>query len=682
MLRHRLAVLGAVVFIGFLVSSYIGSLVSFVCFAVCGAAALIILLMHKNRPAVLVLTGMTAAFLIYGAYSAVFIEPVSALYGTVRDISAEVLSVSSPDNDTVRVTCSGTAEGIPLRFTLFCPDIGISEGDTVAVSVKLSEPQTYAAYSGDFNYAHGIFVRASLMNMEVTGKREGISVGAVLREYSAYLRETVREHLPGEEGALMLAMCFGDKSRMTAELSDAVLRSGLSHMTAVSGMHISLMVTVLMSLLSLAGAGKFRVLRFCAAAVLAAVFMVFFDFSASVCRSGIMLIAGYGSVLFRRGHSPADALGAAALVILLTEPCACRDAGLILSVCGTLGAVSLAPKLETLIFRGGKVPKIAGSLIVAVCASWCTLPVSAVAFGKLSPVSALSSLAVYPMFFGVMTFALCIAFSGGLLAKAVLLPSGLLLKAMWAVMRFFAGSRYSAVSLEGEWLTPFLIVSAVFIALTAVLAARSRRRGHYGAAAAVLCAAALSGLVTAQKVHDSRITRIRIYSDGKDCLATVSDRYGVSAYCTAVNGKLSSAAYSMLSDLGEQNYILLCVMEEKKRGALRSESFDEVKALEKRYLDNTEKIYDVCGAYTAEVYEDAVILDIGGMSVSISDAAAADVYGGHDIGIYSGYKKSADCNINGITVMCDKRYSEAAYNACFTDIELLISEDGKVQVRS
>ncbi len=681
MTHYRLAVLGAVVFSCFLISSYIGSLASVLCFAICGAAALTIRFTLKNKPAVFFLTGMTAAFLIYGAYSAVFIDPVEKLYGSQQDVTAKVLSVSAPDNDTVRMTCSGSAGGVPLKFTLFCADTGIETGDTISTCIKLSKPQASASWNGDYDYSHGVFVRASATDIVVTEKHSGFSLTSALTAYSAYLRDLVREHLPGEEGDLMLAVCFGDKSRMSAELSDAVLRSGLSHMTAVSGMHISLIVTAVMSLLSLAGAGRMRVVRFCAATALSLVFMVFFNMTASVCRSGIMLIACYGSVLLRRGSSPVNALGAATLLILLTEPCACRDMGLMLSVCGTLGAVSLAPKLGELLRRRWELPGWADTVLVCVCASYCTLPVSALAFGKLSPVSVVSSLAVYPLFFGIMTTALIIMFSGGLLAPAILLPAGVLLKAMIAIMRALAGFRYSCVSISGDWLIPFIAVSAVFIALTAAVTSGSDKRLNYRTAAAVFFAAALTGLVTAQKVHDNGLTRIFVYSDGKDCLAAVANDRGVSAYCTAVTKKLSSAAYSLLTDLGAQRYDLLCVMDEKKRSAVSSKAFDSINALEKRYLDNTEKVYDVCGRYTAEVYEDMVLLDIGGVSVSISDAAAAEVYGGHDIGIYSGYKKSANCDINGVTVMCDKRYTDAAHNAYLTETVLLISPDGRVMIK-
>ncbi len=681
-MHHKTAILGALIFSGFFISSYIGSFAALVCFGVLGACAIAIYLINRKRAAVFVLTGLAAAFLIYGTYSAVFIEPALRLCGTTRTMTAKVLSVGIPDNDTVSVTAEGYADGTPLKISFYCPDIGVRAGDTIELDVKLTEPLKTANYSGDYNYSRGIFVRAYQENVTVTAEASGLNLTALLAEYSEYLRDAVRTELPGEEGALILAMCFGDKSLLGAELSDAVARSGLSHMTAVSGMHISLIVTAIISLLDTAGMKKRRIAKFTAVVLLSAVFMVFFSMTASVRRSGIMLVIYYGSLLFRRKPSPADSLGAAVMLILLAEPCACRDAGLMLSVCGTLGAVLAAPKLSSFVRARVALPFKTDLPFVCICSSYCTLPLSALIFGRISLVSVISSLAVYPMFLCTMILVLAAAFTGGLLTPALMLPAGALVKAMIAVIRFFAGMRFACIPVSGDWLVPFLILSVIFITSVVLLSFLSRRKTRAPAVSAVLCACTIAGLLTAQRVADSGVTRVRVWSDGKNGLVTVANDTGVSAFATDINRKLSSAVYEMLTDSGAVRYDLLCVLTEKKHSAVYSEAFESVSALARRYLDNSENIYDVGGNYTVEVYEDAVLADINGVKLLITDAACAPTYGGCDIAIYSRYKKAADVNINGITVLCDKRYADSPYNAYFRDIEIRIDREGNVLVKT
>lgn len=395
-----------------------------------------------------------------------------------------------------------------------------------------------------------------------------------------------------------------------------------------------------------------------------------------------MLMIYYGAAAFGRRSSPLDSLGAAVILILLNEPCACRDTGLMLSVCGTLGAGALAPRVTEYLRGRFRLPKLTETVTVCVCASLCTLPASAVAFGKISLVSVPASIAVYPFFFAAVTAALAAAFTGGLLGHALLLPAGAMLRVMIAIIRFFASGRFSCIAIDSDIILPFIAATAVFGAATLFIALHIRHKLRLAAAAAVICLCALAGTVTARKVSDSDLTKVNVYSDGRNYLVSVENSAGISAFSSEVNRKLSNAAVEALSERGAHSFDLLCVLAEKKHSSVYSRTFDSIAATEKRYLENTEKKYDISGRYTATVYEDAVRLDINGVTVLLCDAASAPVYGSHDIAVYSGYKKSVNTDINGITIYCDKRFSDAANNAYFTCVRLLISPSGQCAVRT
>ena len=682
MTHHKVGVLGAVIFTGFYVSSYIGVTASLVCFAVTGIASLIAGLISGRKNAVFVLAGLAAAFLFYGTFSAFRIDPVKELYGKTCEVTATVKSVSAPENDTTSVTAEGTADGIPVRFSFYSPDIGTETGDTIKGVVKFSAPRITANYNGNYDYSRGIFVRGTAKYMNVVSKCSGFSLAGALSDYSVYLRSLVRENLSGEEGGLMLAMCFGDKSCLETDISDAVTRSGLAHMTAVSGMHISLIVTSVIALLDAIGLKRRRIVKFAAAAVLSLIFILFFGFSASVCRSAIMLVIYYGSLVFSRKSSPLDSLGAAVLLILFAEPCACRDAGLMLSASGTFGAGYCAPKLSEYLRGRFRLPKAADFVFVCLCASYCTLPLSAVIFGKVSLVSVISSVAVYPMFFGVMIIALLTAFSGGLLAPLLLLPAGLLLKAMIAVIRFLAGFRYSCISLDGDWLVPFFAASAVFIAVSVYISIKLRKRVQITAAAAVICLCALAGAVTAQKVSELGTTKITVFSDGKEYLVSVANDTGISAYSSEINSRLSTAAYNALSSRSATSFDLLCVLAAPKHRSVYSRSFDRLDAAEKHFPDSPGSEYDIGGKYTADVNENEVTLKINGLKIVLADISTASLHTDADIAVFRGYKKSADYGNAGAVVLCDKRYLDVtdAYNAYYRETEILILPDGRYTI--
>lgn len=681
MIRNRSAVTGAVFFTAFILSSYLGSGAAFAV-SLCFGASAAVMCIRKRMAAAFVCAAAFAAFMIYGIYSFIFIEPVSRLFGNTYDVSAKIISVGSPENDTVYVTARCEADGIPLNISFYCADTGIEADDTADISVRFSEPYASASYNSDHSYSRGIFTRAYASGVTVTGK--GSAAASPIPRYSTYLREKVREYLSGDECGLLLAMCFGDRSLLSAEMSDAVLRSGLSHMAAVSGMHISLIVVTAVSFIGSFSKRRSHILRFTAAVILCAVFVIFFDAKPSVCRSAFMLIIHYGASLFRRGRSTLNALGAAVLLILLAEPCACRDPGLMLSVCGTFGAGVLAPRCrKRLSDRLGTLPRTAESIVVCICASVCTVPLSSLFFGGISLVSVFSSVIIYPFFMAAMTLALMTAVTGGIAAGILIPAAGTVFRGGAAVIRFFAGLPYSYISADETVMTAFVSATAVFAAAAVPLSFRVRKGHLIRAAAVVICVCVLASMLTADKLYRSDITEIEVYSDGSDFLVTVSDEAGISAFASDINKRLSSQAYSTLAAHGRQRFALLCLITEKKRSAVYSDAFASVSALEKRFPGNFENAYDISGRYTAEVYEDAVCLDINGVNIVLCDISAAPVYGSRDIAVYSGYKRSEEYDINGITVLCDKRYPEPedAVNAYFQKTVILIDSSGKCLLR-
>lgn len=678
--RCKLAVIGSLTFAAFFISSYTGNIAAFAASGIFAVCTLISKLINNNKT-LLASAALTASFLFFGIYDTVFIQPCTVLYGNTYTMSADILSVNIPDNDTVLVTAEGYADGTKVRFSFYSTDKGLARGDTVEAEVIFSAPAVTAYYNENYSYSRGIFTRAYVQGAVNVTKRGGTDAYSLITYGSQYLRDAVKENLHGDEGALLLAMFFGDKSEMSAELSSAVKRSGLSHMTAVSGMHMSLIITVLAGLLELCVPKHHSRLKFLAIFGAAAVFAVFFGMTASVRRSALMMIVYYGALLFGRKPAPLNSLGAAMLVILFTEPCACRDAGLILSVCGTFGAGHVSPRLCTALHRRFRFTDRADAFISGVCATYCTLPATMIIFGGMPLFAPFMTVAVYPFFFASMLCTLIFAASGGLLVSAALVPAGVAMKPITAMIRTVSGFRYSYIAADDELMLPFLAVSAVFIAACTVISLMHRKDCRYTVFAAVVTFCALAGTLTAQRLAMSDITKITVYSDGKNGLAAIESSSGVSAFASDVSTKLSAAARDALTERCADRFLVLSVAAEEKHGSMHSDTFDGLAADEKHCLDNTEAAYDVNGEYTVRIYEDAVETHINGVSFVFADAACAETYGAHDIAVYSGYKKSSDTEINGVTVYCDKRYRDSPHNAYYKKTVILINKNGEYLIK-
>lgn len=677
----RSAVTGLCLFVCFFIGSFTGSTVCFiaaVCLVLC---AVTLQFTIKNKDAVFAIAAASASFLIFGIYSLVFIEPTALLAGMSCELTAAVTSVSRTSHGSVYITAESAVDGVPVKFSFYYPDADITPGSTVEGSFTFSGLPGSDILTSAYNYSRGIFLRADaeMITDTVPGRIPFVSE---ITDYSAYLREKISDELDGDERGLLLAMFFGDKSGLTGKMSAAIRKCGLSHITAVSGMHLSLIVISTMTLLGLLPFGKNRWFRFAASVTLIAVFMVFFNMTASVRRSGIMMIFLYGGRLFRRRYSVPSSLGAAAALILLCEPYACRDMGLILSVCGTVGAGIASPALCRLIEKHRKLSDPARAVITCVCAAYCCIPASSVIFGGFSLLSPITYLFIYPFFTASMILTLLFAVTGGLLGEFLIAPAGVVLKPVTAMFDAVFGLRYGMMTADSEFFIPFCAVSGLFVLVIIILALRSKLSARHilYSLAAVFCAAA--GATAADKLTDSDTAHITVYSDGRDHLAAVSYRSGVSLFVSGVSEKLSDYAYTVMTDMNTDHFDLICVFADKKYSSVYSEAFAEIPAEARQFMDNTENIYDIGDKYTVTVYEDAAETEIAGVSVIMCETAAAPIYGGHDIAIYSGFKRSESYDINNVTVLSDKRYHEPknAYSAYERTVKISIFPDGSILV--
>mgnify|MGYP002624506772 CR=1 FL=1 len=681
MTYSRFTVIGLCLYVCFFVSSLTGSLTAFVLSGICAAGFFAVRFTVNNKNAVLALTAAAASFLIYGIYSAAFVEPTAGLAGNTYELTAKVISVTPASRGAEYVTAEGSADGVPVRFSFYYPYNDIVAGDAADVRVSFSEFPRTASQNDNYNYSRGIFLRAYSEGAAVLEKG-GFSINSAISAYSSYLREIIAGELSGDEGSLLLAVFFGDKSGLTGEFSAAVRKAGLSHMTAVSGMHFSLIVIIVMSLLRLLPPGRNRFVRFGTVLLLTAFFSVFFNMTASVRRSGIMMVICFAGELFARKRSVLSSLGAAVTLILLCEPCACRDAGLLMSVCGTFGAGVVSPSVCALISRHRKLSVTAVSAITSVCATYCTIPAVTLIFGGFSVLSPVTTVIVYPFFITAMAFTLLFALTGGFAGGVLLIPAGAAMKPVSELIKAVSGFRYGYIVPDSEQFPVFMAVSAVFILAVALLVRFKKLRGRHLLYACAGAFCALAGLITADRLSDRGNARITVYSDGSDFLAALEYRSGVSLFASGVSEKLSDKAYEMMCDMCVDRFDLICVMTEKERSMVYAPAFAELPALERRFMENSEFICDIGGLYEVTVYEDAAETEINGVGMIFSDVAAAPIYEGHGIAVYGGYKRSERYDINSVTVLADKRYGDPdnAYSAYVYDTEVRIDREGRIRV--
>jgi competence protein ComEC len=206
------------------------------------------------------------------------------------------------------------------------------------------------------------------------------------------IRQGLRENSgTGDAGALIPGMVLGDTSKQSPEFKDAMKRSGLTHLVAVSGANFAIVSTfVLWCMQFLIRRKNVRII---ATAIALACFIALVRPSPSVLRAAAMAAVLLSAQLGKRGSDSLPALGFAICAVVLGDPWQSRDAGFALSVLATAGLLLLAPRI---VERLPTHKKLAGALAPPIAAIIFCSPILVSLSGYLSPMSIIANLLAAP----------------------------------------------------------------------------------------------------------------------------------------------------------------------------------------------------------------------------------------------------------------------------------------------
>lgn len=319
---------------------------------------------------------------------------MTAYVGTKQDFEGVI--VADPDvrqtSQLLTVQPDGFSERVLVTTTLTSTFL---YGDRVWVRGRVGVPEPF----NGFDYP-GFLARAQIYTVIKYPKvitlhgGEGNAAMRVLLSVKRWVVDTVHARLPGENGDLLLGMLIGHKRGLPADALQDFVRTGTSHILAVSGFNVSVFVVWLSGLAAWVGRRRQLVLS----AVCVLCFAVISGLSAAVIRAtcmGLLLLLSTG---FGRVYIPSVAVVTAAACMVLQNPRILYwDVGFQLSAAATLGIVwgmDIVAALSERFPRSGLFLKLAG---VTLCAIVATTPIALWHFGQLSTVALVANMAVLPV---------------------------------------------------------------------------------------------------------------------------------------------------------------------------------------------------------------------------------------------------------------------------------------------
>ncbi len=447
--------------------------------------------------------GFFMAAVWYGFYDSIVIAPVRALDGETLPLRIEVTDYSYPTDYGIAVEGSITLgrQKYSIKFYLNDAVSPLEPGDQVSGSFRLRYTGYGSVQDPTYHSADGIFLLAyprGEHSVTVAETKSWTYGPAYLR---SYLLSTLESIFPDDTVAFVKALLLGDTSELSYETDTALSLSGIRHVAAVSGLHVSILFSLLFFL---TGRESNWAVFLGLPALL--VFAAMAGFSPSVTRAclmqGLMLL----SLLLRKEYDPPTSLAFAVLVMLSVNPLVITSVGFQLSVASVAGIFLFTSRITGWLLAErrlgrwkkkkfyGVLIKISTSVGTSLGALVLTTPLTAWYFGNVGLMSVLTNLLCLWMITGI--------FCGIILAcilSAVWLPAGKLLagcvswvvRLVLGISGVIADFPLSAVYTESVYIVFWLIFCYILLAVF-LLSPRKQPVTLFCCAVISLCVALLA----------------------------------------------------------------------------------------------------------------------------------------------------------------------------------------------
>lgn len=219
-------------------------------------------------------------------------------------------------------------------------NIELEYGDKILIKGEFAEPSESRNYGG-FNYkeylksikVHGTIKADSI---EVLAKNSNNPIFTFANNINLKIKENISKLIPEKYGAIFTGLILGDTSKVKEEVNDNFKIANISHVLAISGMHITYIVIGIELLLKREiGKRKTRIITI----IVLVIYMFITGFSPSVVRASLMGIIMLISKLIHRKNDIWTSISLSLLILLIYNPFLILNVGLQLSYLGTIGIV-------------------------------------------------------------------------------------------------------------------------------------------------------------------------------------------------------------------------------------------------------------------------------------------------------------------------------------------------------
>ena len=354
-------------------------------------------------------------------------------------------------------------------FPFYIGDLVSAEFLCQPLSFEAHGKGTERTYLG--NNAHAVLMPQSEMHLEKSGAD---SFTAARADLAASLSYRIRHALRDSGGELLSALLIGDSEHLSDEVTRDFRRIGISHLLAISGLHLSVLCGTCDRILRVCRVRKR--LRLFATLALSVLYFILTGGSISILRAAFMFGFLQAAFLLRTDNDALTTLSLSAAILTLITPSIIFNLSFLMTMLATFGILAFGDiqRLVSGLLPQGKglwrIPRrslafILSSLVLTVSVSLALLPVQWLIFGELSLLTPLSNLIFVPLALPLLLLAILVLILSAFPAACSLLtvPIGGFLRLVLLLAERLSTWR-SVISLRGSFV-PYILLPLFIITL-------------------------------------------------------------------------------------------------------------------------------------------------------------------------------------------------------------------------
>lgn len=341
------------------------------------------------------------------------VEKANSILYILNDSKTESSKNSISDNlHTVRIYTSKTNS--------------ILKPGTIITAYGTLEKYEHASNMGEFDQleyyqAEDCYYYMFTDEIVITSEAD-FNIKNVLWSFKEQIKKNISDYADNDTAAVLEAMVVGDKSDISTEIKNDYSVLGISHILAVSGLHVGIIgMLIYKALLKI----TIPVKAASVGAILAVVlYVLFIGESESAIRAGIMFIVLFGAKIFLRSYDPVSSLSLAGCIVLIMRPLSLFRAGFQMSFLAAFAASCIYPELtkklsKIKLFQKCKlINKIISLALLWLTVNLILLPVILYHYYEFPLYSVISNIIFVPFISFILLLgiagALCAYISGGI----------------------------------------------------------------------------------------------------------------------------------------------------------------------------------------------------------------------------------------------------------------------------